>query len=219
VYANILRFVHYLFSCNLAEVLVVFGALLVGWPLPLAALQILWLNLITDGLPALALGVEGPERGLMRRQPRPPGEPLIPVRDAIVIVGHGLLLAAAASTGFHLIYRGGTGDLDHSRVVAFCVMGLAQLFYAFAARSRTATSFELGLFSNPHLLAAVAASALLQLGVVLLPFAQPVFGVKAVPNAEEWALMVMLALLPAALIELGKVAWPRLTGRRSRRSP
>lgn len=154
----------------------------------------------------------------MRRKPRPPGEPLIPVRNAVVIVGHGLLLAAAALTGFHLIYLGGTGDLDHARIVAFCVMGLAQLFYAFAARSRTATSFELGLFSNPYLLAAVAASALLQLGVVLLPSVQPIFGVKTVPSAEEWGLIVMLALLPAALIELGKVVWPRLTSRWPQRS-
>ena len=125
------------------------------------------------------------------------------------VINGALLLATAALTGFHLIYQGGSGDLGHARVVAFCVMGLPQLFYASAARSRTTTAFELGLFSNPYLLAAVTAPALLQLGVVLLPFVQPVFGVKAVPRAGEWGLIVGLALLPAALIELGKVLRPR----------
>jgi magnesium-transporting ATPase (P-type) len=84
-----------------------------------------------------------------------------------------------------------------------------------AARSRTATAFELGLLSNRFLLAAVAASALLQLGVVFLPFVQPFFGVKAIPSAEEWGLIVTLAVLPAALIELGKVAYCRLMNQTS----
>ena len=215
IYANIQKFVHYLLAGNANKLLVMLAAVVLGWQEPLLAIQILWLNLITDGLPALALGMEGPERGLMRRQPRPPGEALIPFRGAVVIVGHGILLAAAALTGFHLIYQGGAGDVDHARVVAFCVMGLAQLCYAFAARSRTETAFGLGLFSNPYLLAAVAASGLLQLGVVLLPFVQPFFGVKTTPSAGDWALIVGLAVLPAILIDLAKLVyrgWQRLGG-------
>lgn len=216
IYANIQKFVHYLLAGNANKLLVMFVAAVLGWHEPLLAVQILWLNLVTDGLPALALGVEGPEGGLMHREPRPPAEPLIPPRMAVAIIGHGVLLAAAALTGFHLVYQGGAGDLDRARVVAFCVMGLAQLFYAFAARSRTATCFALGLFSNPYLLVATAASALLQLGVVLLPFAQPFFGVNSVPRAEEWALIAGLALMPAALIELSKVGRRRQNIKRDR---
>jgi P-type Ca2+ transporter type 2C len=210
IYANIQKFVQYLLAGNANKLLVMFAAVVIGWHEPLLAIQILWLNLITDGLPALALGLEAPERGLMKRSPRPASEPLIPIRDVTRIVGHGVLLSASALAAFHLVYQGGAGDLDHARVVTFCVMGFAQLFYAFAARSRTATSVELGIFSNRYLLAAVGASALLQLGVVWLPFLQPFFGVKAVPTGAEWALIVLLALIPAVLIEAGKATWSLL---------
>lgn len=210
IYANVQKFVHYLLAGNAGKLLFVFAAALLGWPVPLLAVQILWLNLVTDGLPALALGVEPAERGAMRRKPRRPGEPLLGWGRALLIVAHGALTAAAALVGFHLVYQGQESNLEEARVVAFCVLGFAQVFYALACRSLTVTVAGLGLFTNRPLLLAAAASAALQLAVVTLPFLHPVFGVEAYPAAWEWGLIAALALLPAAAVELTKLIYARV---------
>ena len=100
IYANIRRFVHYLFSCNLSEILTVFVAIMIGWPLPLAALQILWLNMITDVFPALALALEPSDAGVMERPPRDPAEPLLSRPYVVLIVWQGVLLAGVTLTAF-----------------------------------------------------------------------------------------------------------------------
>src|SRR5690349_20729054 len=132
-------------------------AALVGWPAPLTALQILWINLVTDGLPALALAMEPPEPDIMRRPPRPPREPVITARRGLLILGQGLLVAAVTAIAFGVVYR--TSGLEHARTVSLCVLAYAQLFYAFACRSQRYTLPELGLFTNPALFGAIAVSA------------------------------------------------------------
>jgi Ca2+-transporting ATPase len=213
IYDDIRNVVHYLLAGNAGKVLAMFAAAVAGWPPPLLAIQILWLNLVTDGLPALGLGVEPPDPGVMRRRPRPPAAPLLPARAWLAIAAQGALTAAAALTGFQLIYRGGAGDEAHARVVAFCVLGLAQMGYALTGRSRTATVAELGPFTNPALLAAVGVSVLLQLAAVLVPVARPVFGVEAAPAGADWALILALAAAPAVAVEAAKVVrrWLRTT--------
>ena len=205
IYDNIQKFVMYLLAGNAGKLLVVFAAFLFGWPVPLLAVQILWLNLVTDGLAALALGMEKPERGVMRRQPRRPGEPLIGWADARRIVAHGAVTATVALLGFWLVWRGDPANLAEAQVVAFCVLGLAQLLYAFACRSRDVTAFALGLFTNPALLLAAGASGLLQLAVVLVPALHPVFGVEAYPTSGEWGLIVGLSAVPFVAVELSKL--------------
>src|SRR5690606_9252846 len=106
IYDNIRKFVHYLLSTNAGEVMFMFGAVLVDWPAPLVAIQILWINLVTDALPAMALGLEPPEPDVMRRPPRPPNEPVITLRGGMLIVLHGVLNAAAAAAAFWMVYRG-----------------------------------------------------------------------------------------------------------------
>lgn len=213
IYDNIKKFVTYLLAGNAGKLLVMFAAVLAGWPVPLLAVQILWLNLVTDGLAALALGMEKPERGVMRRRPRRPGEPLVGWADARLVVAHGALSATAALLGFWLVWRGNPANLAAAQVVAFCILGLAQLLYAFACRSREATAVALGLFGNRPLLAAAGVSALLQLAVVLVPWLQPVFGVAAYPTAGEWGLIFGLSLVPFAAVELSKVLARRFSGR------
>src|SRR6185369_2450556 len=100
IYANIHRFVHYLFSCNLAEILVVFIALMIGWPLPLGALEILWLNMVTDVFPALALALEPSSPDVMLQPPRDPREPLMTARFIWLITWQGLLLTAVTLCAF-----------------------------------------------------------------------------------------------------------------------
>jgi Ca2+-transporting ATPase len=207
IYDNLQKFIHYLLACNAGEVLVMFVAALVGWPAPLAAIQILWLNLMTDGLPALALGLEPPEDDLMQRRPRSPREPVITWARARMILGHGALLAVVTLAAFWIVYRGDPQRLPHARTVTFCVAAFAQLLFAFACRSDRRTAWQLGIGSNPVLLAAVVASALLQVSVVMLPFARPVFEVGT-ELGTDWLLILLAAVAPLAIVEAWKVLAP-----------
>lgn len=209
IYENIRKVVHYLLSSNVSEVLLVFAAVLLGWPAPLMAVQLLWLNLVSDGLPALALGVEPPERDVMRRRPRRPHEPVISWADGRRMLLHGTLLAAAGLAGFAATYQGEPDRLPQARTVAFCVLAFGQLLFAVSCRSQRFTLPELGLWSNPQLLAAVVASSLLQLSMVTLPFARPVFEVATELRLADWGLILGLAALPVTLIEAGKLLWIR----------
>jgi len=204
IFDNIQKFVHYLLSTNAGEVMLMFFAALFGWPVPLYAIQILWINLVTDGLPALALGMEPPERDIMRRPPRAPRESVITLRGGLLILFHGLLIAAVALFGFWLVYGGDPNRLAHARTTAFCVTALAQLFFSIGCRSQHFTMPQLGLFSNPYLFWAIAVSALLQLSVVTVPFAQTILEIET-NLAWEWLLVWALALTPVTIVEFSKI--------------
>jgi Ca2+-transporting ATPase len=205
IFDNIQKFIHYLLSCNAGEVMLMFAAALAGWPAPLEAIQILWINLVTDGLPALALGLEAPERDVMQRPPRPPREPVITLRRGLRIVRHGGLIALASGAGFALVLDDGLEhSLERARTVAFCVMAYSQLFFSVSCRSATRTLPELGPFTNLPLVGAIAVSGLVQLAVVTLPFAQGVF--ETVSNLSyEWVVIAVLALLPVTVVETTKL--------------
>jgi Ca2+-transporting ATPase len=205
IFDNIQKFVHFLLSCNAGEVLLMFLAAVIGWPAPLMAIQLLWINLVTDGLPALALAMEPPERDIMQRQPRPPREPVITWRRGLLMLMHGTLVAASAAFGFWFVYQGAEANLPAARTTAFCITAYAQLFYAVSCRSFRYTMPELGFFTNPHLIGAIIISGLLQLSVVTLPFAQPVFEV-ATNLGPTWILILLLALAPVTVIEVAKIA-------------
>jgi Ca2+-transporting ATPase len=204
IFDNIQKSVHYLLSCNAGEVLLMFFAALVGWQVPLSAIQILWINLVTDGLPALALGMEPPERDIMSRAPRSPREAVITTKHGLLILFHGALIASVAGLGFWLTYQGDETHLARARTVAFCVTAFSQLFFAIGCRSQRFTMPELGLLSNPYLFGAIVISGLLQLSVVTLPIAQPVFDVET-HLVWEWLLIGALALTPVTFIEFVKL--------------
>ncbi len=180
------------------------AAAFAGWPAPLTATQLLWINLVTDGLPALALGVEPPEPDLMRRAPVTARRPVISGREGVSIVARGALVAGAGIAAFVLAWSADAARVDHARAVAFTVVALAQLAYAFAFRSGTRTLPALGFFSNPALVAAVAGAAILQVGAVTLPVAREFFGLTA-PIGADWRWIVPLALAPVTVVEVGKV--------------
>ncbi|MFW6068305.1 MAG: cation-translocating P-type ATPase [Chloroflexota bacterium] len=208
IYANIVRFIHYLFSCNFSEILTVFVAIMLGWPLPLAALQILWLNIITDVLPAMALALEPSVPNVMKRQPRDPEERLLNASFAWLITWQGMLLSAvtlaAFAVGMSWYGQGGDG-LRHAVTISFMTLALAQTFHAFNARSQTDSIFNRRLFTNGWLWAAVGAVILLQLAAVYVPFLQLVL--RTVPLAlSDWLLVLVFALLPVAVVELVKLA-------------
>jgi Ca2+-transporting ATPase len=209
IYDNIRKFVHYLLATNAGEVLFMFGAVLVGWPAPLAAIQLLWINLVTDALPAMALGIEPPEPDVMERAPRPPAERVIASGRALGILYHGGLIAGAAAVVFYVVYSGREENVAAARTAAFCTVSFAQLFFAFACRSQRYTMPELGLFSNRWLIAAIALSGLMQLSVVIIPFLRPAFGVTGL-ELWQWTLIAGFALAPVTFVEVAKL----LRGRR-----
>jgi Ca2+-transporting ATPase len=205
VYANILRFVHYLFSCNLAEIVTVFAAIMIGWPLPLAPLQILWLNMITDVLPALALALERSAADVMKQPPRDPTQPLMNRHLVGVIAWQGLLLASMALTTFFVGMQWygmeGTG-LQHAVTMGFTTLALAQVFHAFNARSRRRSAFTRP-FANPWLWAALLMCVFLQTAAVYWPLLQMVL--RTVPlSASDVAVVVACSLAPLAIVETQK---------------
>jgi Ca2+-transporting ATPase len=211
IFDNIRKFVHYLLSTNAGEVLFMLYAALAGWPVPLLPIQILWINLVSDRLPALALGVERPEPGIMQRTPRHPRSPVIDRAEGAFIVLRGLLVAAMMAVGFAWFHGGDEHNVAHARVIAFAVAAYSQLLYAFAFRSEQRTLPELGLFSNRPLVFAIIGAGLLQLAVLELPFARDVFGVER-PIGGDWVLIAVLAVIPVSVIEIHKLvlaAWRR----------
>ncbi|MCE5192396.1 cation-translocating P-type ATPase, partial [bacterium] len=154
IYDNILKFVHYLLSCNLGEILVMFLASVIGQPAPLIAVQILWMNLATDGLPALALGVDPPTDGLMERPPRKPDAPLLGPRRTTMLVVQAVSIAACSLAAFVIVLHIEHESLVKARTMAFTVMVLAELFQAFNARSLRESVFSRKLHANWNLVAA-----------------------------------------------------------------
>jgi Ca2+-transporting ATPase len=213
IFDNIKKFVHYLLATNAGEVLLMFFAALAGWPMPLLPIQILWINLVTDALPALALGVEPPEPDIMARAPRPPHEPVISLKRGILILYHGALIAAIAAIAFHLTYGGRSAHLPLARTVAFATIAFAQLTFSFGCRSHRYTLPQLGAFSNPWLIGAIAASALLQLAVLTIPPLHPLFDVTG-GLGWRWFTIALLGLVPVTFVEVAKLLHEWLTMRR-----
>lgn len=204
IYSNIRKFVFYLLSCNLAEIAVIFIAILVGLPSPLTPIQLLWLNLITDGAPALALGMEAGEPDIMHRPPRPPEEPIInrPMRLKIGVqtVAIAVITLAAYFVGVQMA----PGVPEEAKTMAFVTLSFSELLRAFTARSENYPLMKIGLFSNRWMFYAVASSLLLLLAVVYVPFLQPVF--NTVPLGwPEWRVVLPLLLVPAIVAEVTKM--------------
>jgi Ca2+-transporting ATPase len=203
IYDNILKFVHYLLSCNIGEILVMFLASLAGLPVPLFPIQILWVNLVTDGLPALALGMDTTDPDVMKRPPRSSGKPVVNARTGIIMLAQGFFIAMCALGAFLLVYKVEGGGLPRARTAAFIVLSCSQLFHAFNCRSSTQSIFKLGVFSNIKLVYAVALSFLLQFAAVSIPFLQKVF--KAEPlSVAEWLIVLAISSFPLWAMEIVK---------------
>jgi len=204
VFDNIRKTVHFLLSCNVSEVLVMLFAALLGLPLPLLPIQILWMNLVTDGVPALALAVDPKAPDLMKRPPRRPEARLLDGGRLLAIGGEGLILAALALGAFSYSLYGLHQDLDQARTVAFTVMVVAQLVHAFNCRSERWSLFQLGVGTNLALVWAVLLSLAVQIAVLTVPAVATVFKVAPLP-VEDWALMGAMGLLPFVIMETVKL--------------
>ena len=207
IYGNILRFLHYLLSCNFSEILTVFLALMIGWPLPLVALQILWLNLITDIFPAFALALEPSAPDVMSRPPRDPKESVLTLSFVGLIVWQGLLLTGVTLFAFRvgMSWYGIEGEgLRQATTMAFMTLALCQVFHVFNARSQTRSAFTSRLFTNGWLWAAVGICLILQAAAVYVPLLQKVLHTVP-PTLSDWGVIAACSLMPIAVVELTKV--------------
>lgn len=224
IYANIRKFVFFMLSTNLTEIMVIFVAALLRLPLPLTVIQLLTLNLLTDGFPALALAVEKGEPQVMQRPPRPKNEPIIKksmrigltiqtVCQTAVALGAFLLglwwhpgaaLPPGQSPLLTLLRFNWTGvDVQTAETMAFITLALCELFRAYTVRSERLSVFQLGLFSNRAMQPAFLVSLVVLLSVVNVPFLQPVFNTHFLA-AREWMVVLGLAVIPAIVEEITK---------------
>jgi len=211
IFDNIMKSVRYLLSCNIGEVVTIFTAMVANLPLPLLPLQILWMNLATDGLPALALGTDPADEGIMERRPKPKDSPIFSKGQVARLTAVGILVAAGTLGMFYwvLMVEGGAGSefaVGRAQTIAFSTIVFFQLFHAVNNRSDKHSLFKIGFFKNRFLIAAVGLAAVLQLIVVYWPPAQAVFQ-TVTPEWWEMAAAIVISSSILWITEWRKTVW------------
>jgi Ca2+-transporting ATPase len=204
IYENIKKSIYYLLSCNTSEILVMLIASLLGIPFPLYPVQILWVNIATDGLPAIALGMDPIEKGIMERPPRPREEAIINKDFIFKMLFQGLLMSFCVLAVFIFVLYVENAELSRARSVAFTALVLIQLVHVFNCRSERTSMFKLGFLSNPKLMMATLLSLILQAAIVYSPFLSRIFKVERL-SLFDWMLCLLVSFIPLAGIELYKI--------------
>ncbi len=200
IFDNIRKFIKYALSCNTAEVWTIFLAPFLGMPIPLLPIHILWINLVTDGLPGLALAVEPEEKGLMERPPRPPRESIFAQGMWQDILWIGLLMGGVALVTQAWAYRTGHA---HWQTMVFTVLTLSQMGNVLALRSERASFFQLGPWSNLPLLGAVVLTFVLQMATIYIPALNPIFKTEPL-DLDELVLCLALSSIVFIAVEIEK---------------
>lgn len=211
VFDNIRKFIRNILSGNVAEVAVMVLGPLAGTPIPLLPLQILWLNLVTDGLPAMAMAVEPAEPGVMRRRPTPLGASLLGSDRGVKILLRGAILTVLVGLPAYLLWHSGDAAWQ---TVLFSSIAFAELAGSFAMRSERVSLWRLGVFGNRAMVCAVSFTILLQVLLVSVPFARDLLGLQAL-DAAHWLLVLGIAAAYLAAVELDK----SITRRRAAAEP
>lgn len=200
IYGNIGKYLAYLLSGNISEMLIIAIAALIGLPWPLVALQLLWINIVTDGLPAFALSVDPPEPDIMDRPPRDPKKSIFTRRMKIYFACYPALVCVATL----LIYTHWLGiDLTKARTLLFTTLMMFEMFDAQNVRSFHHSVFKMGIFTNKYLIAAIASSVLLQISVINLPTLQTAFGTTWL-TPLEWLMTIIIASTALIFMEIAK---------------
>ena len=203
IYSNIRKFVYYLLSCNAAEIMIIFLAILFGWPVPLTAIQLLWLNLVTDGAPALALGTEAGDPDIMDRPPRPTEEPIINKYMLIGILIQTIAITAVTLGAFAIGRFIDPEHIEFAETMAFVTLSISELFRAYTARSEFYPLRKIGFFKNKFMNWAVLGSLALIFAVIYIPFLQPIFNTASLGWAQ-WLEILPLVFLPSVAAEVTK---------------
>lgn len=214
IYANIKKAVIFLLSCNLGEVIAIFLSVLFFWPVPLLPTQILWINLITDTLPAIALGMDPGDKDVMKRTPRDPKESFFARGAGFRAILGGTLIGLLTLGAFYYgLYEHGyqmnskdisEAALTYARTMAFVVLAASQLFYSLTMRNSTKSILQVGLFTNKKLLGAIVIGLVLQLGVISIPVLASAFKVHML-SVQDWGLVFGFALIPVLVNEFIKL--------------
>jgi len=204
IYANIRKAVHFLLSSNIGEIITIFAAILLGWDTPLLAIHLLWVNLVTDSLPAIALGLDAADEGVMRRSPVKSRESLFANGLWRTIGLEGCMIGLLALLGFGIgtIYFDVPGSHMIGRTMAFAVLSISQLVHAFNMRSEQSL-FKINMLGNPYLIGAFLAGIVLQVGVIMVVPLAVVFKVAAL-SAVQWLIVAVLCLMPLVVVECEK---------------
>jgi Ca2+-transporting ATPase len=206
IYSNIRKFVYYLISCNLAEIAIIFLPTLLGKGSPLSAIQLLWLNLITDGAPALALGTEKGDPDIMSQAPRPPKEPIINRTMQVGVAIQTVAITAVTLTAFLI---GKTHTAPHfAETMAFATLSFSELLRAFTSRSERYPLLKIGVFTNRWMNYAVLFSVMLLLAVIYVPFLNPIFDTLPL-GWSEWIIILPLLIIPSLAAEIYKAILTR----------
>lgn len=205
IFSNIKKFVFFLLSCNIGEILLVFVSILLGWEVPLLPIQLLWLNLVTDSFPALALGVEDAEPGIMKQPPRDTKEGILDREMLGGIMFQAIAISFASLLAYYWAMRMyGTGSgLIHARTVVFTTIILSELLRAFSSRSQTYTLFKIGFFTNIRMVQAVFASFALTVIVLYIPVLNEIFDVVPL-TLRDWQIVIAFSFIPLLVGELYK---------------
>lgn len=204
IYANIKKFISFLLSCNIGEILIVLIAILLNLEEPFVPIQLLWLNLVTDSFPALALGVEKGEEDIMDQPPRDPDEPILDKHSAILIGLQSVAITIATLGAYFYGLKHYGADINGARTVAFATLILSELLRSYSVRSTKHTVFHIGIFSNKKLVIGTAISTILMLIVIYIPGLNDLF--YTVPlGLKEWSVILPLSFLPFIVGELRKV--------------
>lgn len=198
IYENIRKFIRYLLASNVGEILVMLFAMILGLPLPLVPIQILWVNLVTDGLPAMALGLDQPEDNVMKRKPRNPREGVFARGLGWKVVSRGFLIGVATLLAFIFAYHANPNDLAYAQTIAFATLVLAQLIHVFDCRSEKSV-FARNPLGNKYLVWAVISSLLLLFVVIYYPPLQPIFHTVPI-EMKDWLMITGLAAVPTFLL-------------------
>lgn len=205
IFSNIKKFVFFLLSCNIGEILLVFVSILIGWEVPLVPIQLLWLNLVTDSFPAMALGVENAEPGIMSQPPRDTKEPILDktMMGGIIFQAVAIAFASLLSYFWAAKVYGVGRNLVHVRTVVFTTLITAELLRAFSSRSQIYTLFKIGFFSNMRMIQAVFASFILTVLVLYVPVLNGIFDVIPL-NMHDWQIVLAFSFIPMLVGELYK---------------
>jgi Ca2+-transporting ATPase len=198
IYENIRKFVRYLLASNVGEILVMLFAMILGLPLPLIPIQILWVNLVTDGLPAMALGLDRPEEDVMKRKPRNPGEGIFSRGLGWKVVSRGFLIGFVTLVAFIIVYHNDKTQLQYAQTVAFATLVMAQLIHVFDCRSEKSV-LSRNPFGNRYLVWSVLSSLTLMLVAIYYPPLRPIFHTLPI-TGNDWLLIVGLSSIPTFLL-------------------
>ena len=204
IYSNIRKFVFFLLSCNIAEIFIIFLSILFNMPVPLVPIQLLWLNLVSDSFPALALGTEAGEPGIMKKKPRDTKEPILNKSLSTGILILSIAQTAAVLTAFRWALNNYNKDLEIARTLAFTTLVVVELFMAFTCRSERYPVIKLGIFSNRALVLATITSFVLGIAVLYIPFLQPIFKTVSL-GIRDWVMILLLSIIPVLTGEIYKL--------------